>query len=117
MNRQQQFDAALDLLEQGKSEEARSALVQIAKSHGESAALFAKLGSIEWDLGRLTEAIVHFRKATHLAPQSETASLGLFHCLWENGEREAALEEVKRFQSVGDSEDYRNIVRDLNAAT
>jgi len=44
----------------------------------------------------------------------EAVSLGLFHTLWELEKRAEALEEIKRFQAVADSEDYRQIIREIN---
>jgi hypothetical protein len=41
-------------------------------------------------------------------------SKGLFHSLWKLGKQVEALEEVKRFQTISDSEDYREIVKEIN---
>jgi tetratricopeptide (TPR) repeat protein len=71
------------------------------------------LGHLYWKLDSLNDAINHFRKATILAPTMERASLGLFHCLWEQGNQVAALDEIKRFMAISDSEDYRKITREL----
>jgi hypothetical protein len=51
-------------------------------------------------------------KCTPISPASEAVSLiWPFHCLWQLGKREEALEEIKRFQSVSNSEGYREIVK------
>ena len=62
----------------------------------------------------LDEAICAFRRAVELALKLEAASLGLFHCLWELGRQEEAAEEIRRFMSVSDSEDYRKIIQEIN---
>jgi len=61
----------------------------------------------------LNEAASAFEHAVELAPKLEAVSKGLFHCLWEMGQRDKALEEIKRFQSISDSKDYREIIREI----
>ena len=61
------------------------------------------------------KAVAAFRRATELKPESETASLGLFHCLWEMGRKEEALDEIGRYLKIADCEDYRNILAEINA--
>jgi hypothetical protein len=58
------------------------------------------------------KALVCFREATRLSPRAEIPSLGLFHCLWDKGERGKAIAEASRFLSVADSEYYREILAD-----
>ena len=55
------------------------------------------------------KAIDLYKCAIKISPKSEHASLGLFHCLWDQGKTDEALEEMKRFMSISDSEDYREI--------
>ena len=61
------------------------------------------------------EAIAAFHCAIRLAPKAEGVSLNLFHYLWRLGKKDEALEEVKRFMSIGDSKDYREIVKERRA--
>jgi hypothetical protein len=49
-------------------------------------------------------------------PESEKISLGLFHCLWGRGKQEEALEEMRRFLTSADSEEYRLILENLPKA-
>jgi hypothetical protein len=49
-----------------------------------------------------------------MSPDLESVSKGLFHSLWKQGKLVEALEEVKRFQSISDSEDYQEIIREIN---
>jgi predicted Zn-dependent protease len=60
-------------------------------------------------------AIEHFQTAVKLAPTSELYSLGLFHIFWSLGRRDDAFKEMKRFMVVSDSEDYREIVAEINS--
>ena len=74
------------------------------------------IGEINWHQGRLANAIRWFGKATQAAPQSELASLGLFHALWEADKEDLAIREMKRFLRVSDSAEYRTIQRDLETS-
>jgi predicted Zn-dependent protease len=60
-------------------------------------------------------AIEHFQTAVKLAPTSELYSLGLFHIFWSQGRQDDAFNEMKRFMAVSDSEDYREIVTEINS--
>lgn len=108
------FDRAAKLVDVGDLAAAKSILVDLADCDSNSPAIFAVLGNVCWKLGELDEAVVSFRRAVELRPALEAASLGLFHSLWESGRQEEAVEEIKRFQSISDSEDYRRIVRQIN---
>jgi Zn/Cd-binding protein ZinT len=53
--------------------------------------------------------------AVKLAPTSELYSLGLFHIFWSEGRQEDAFNEMKRFMAISDSEEYREIVTEINS--
>jgi Flp pilus assembly protein TadD len=108
------FDRAVALIDDGRWHDALPLLTELSQAAGHAPAVHAKLGLVQWELGRLDEAIAAFRKAIALAPTSETASLGLFHCLWEYGRRDAAFDEMKRFLSLAESDEYREILRGIN---
>jgi tetratricopeptide (TPR) repeat protein len=113
---QQRFDEALLLKGQKRYAEAQRLLEQLALSEQTSAALYAVLGDVYWEQGLMDKAIEAFRTSTSLSPKSEAASLGLFHCLWEKGDQNAAISEARRFLSVVDSEEYRKTLQNLEAA-
>lgn len=54
-----------------------------------------------------------FSIAVQLSPTSEIISLGLFHCLWEQNKRVEAIKEMERYTTTAESEDYRNIKKEL----
>jgi predicted Zn-dependent protease len=62
--------------------------------------------------GRFVEAIEYGRQGTQLSPQSEKASLVLFHSLWNAGQRIEALDEMKRFLSANPSEEYSRMIKE-----
>jgi predicted Zn-dependent protease len=110
------FSEARNLRDSGNLPGARNVLLDLSKRDPTSPAIFSVLGDVCWEMELREEAANAFRQATRLSPKLEAASLGLFHCLRELGRQEEALEEVKRFQSVSDSEDYRKIVKAINDA-
>lgn len=111
---EKQFSEAVKLKKTGQFECAKKILLDLQEKDPQSTAILAVLGDICWDMQLLEEAVSTFRRAIELSPTLEAVSLGLFHCLWELGKHEEALEEVKRFQSLSDSEDYREIVKEIN---
>jgi len=76
-----------------------------AKLHGYLAAFL-------WRSGRFGEAIEPARLATVLTPQSERASLVLFHLLWKTGQRIEALDEMKRFLTGNTSGEYSRMIKE-----
>jgi tetratricopeptide (TPR) repeat protein len=115
MNDQQRFEEALLLKAEQRHAEALPILEQLEKVQPRSAALYAVLGDTYWELRLMDKAIAAFRFATVLSPKSETASLCLFHCLWELGEYDKAIVEAYRFLRLGDSEDYRAILMEIGS--
>jgi len=107
------FQEALALRDAGDLQAARDILLDLTQADGTSAAAFAVLGGIYWTLKDLDRAIPCFEEAIGLAPKAPVASLGLFHCLWEQGRINLAIAEMKRFMAVSDSSDYRMIISEM----
>lgn len=55
------------------------------------------MARVLWKLHRQEEAVEAYRQAIELKPDSEVASLGLYHTLMDCGRFDDALEEGKRF--------------------
>lgn len=113
------------LREEGQLQEALNLLLALRNSEPESPAVLCVLGHTYWDMRQLDDAIANFKRATEMRPTAGAASLGLFHCLWEQEKHYEALEEVKRFMAVADPNsthehtigaisDYRAIVNEIN---
>lgn len=111
------FTAAQKLRERGDFQAAKEILLDLSKKNPKSPAVFCVLGDIYWDMEFREEAIEAFRKAVHLSPKLEGPSLGLFHCLWQLTRYEEAFEEMKRFQTISDSKDYRAIIKAINESS
>ena len=105
------FRLAREQRDKGNQQAALELLHDLTTKDPNSAAILAALGALCWDMQLWVDAVNAFREALRLSPKLEAASLGLFHCLWELGRREAAMAELKRFQALSDSEDYRRIVK------
>jgi predicted Zn-dependent protease len=72
-------------------------------------------GYLAWILShrdRNREAIEHGRVAIQLEPTSERVSMLFFRVLWGAGERNDALNEVKRFTAIGHSDEYSRMLEE-----
>lgn len=100
---------ALLLNAQGQYEKATVLWKALCESYPQSAAAHAMLGYVLWEQKELAPAIQAFDKAVCLSPTSELASLGLFHTLFELGDRKSAEQEMKRYTALAKSEEYEAI--------
>jgi tetratricopeptide (TPR) repeat protein len=66
--------------------------------------------------GRYRDAIEHGKVAVQLSPRSERISLLFFRVLWAADQREQAMDEMRRFVTLEDSEEYAQIVLQLEQA-
>jgi predicted Zn-dependent protease len=107
---------AIDLKNQERYSEAAHILEQLRAENPQSASVHALLGHALWEQNQLNLAVPSFRKAVELSPQSETASLGLFHTLMELGDTRSAIAEMNRFMSIADSEEYKAIKKSIGAS-
>lgn len=72
-------------------------------------------GYLAWILsrnGQHRKAIEHGRVAIQLSPSSERVSMLLLRVLWAAGERNEALNEVKRFTAIGHSDEYSRMLEE-----
>ena len=109
-----QFAEASKLQDAGQLESAKNLLLELLEKDPQSTRILAALGLVCYELGALDEAVGVFKRAVELSPALEGVSKGLFHSLWKLEKRVEALEEIKRFQTISDSEDYREILKEIN---
>jgi predicted Zn-dependent protease len=107
------LDRAIKLNRQGKSADAIRLFKDLLQDHPDSAAAHGYLAGIYFEKGDLTASAKHFRAASVLNPQSETASLGLFHSLWDGGWAREAVKEMRRFLCTAASPRYDLLLHDL----
>jgi tetratricopeptide (TPR) repeat protein len=102
---------AIDLKNQKRYGEAAHALEELRETYPQSASVHGLLGHALWEQNELEKAVQAFRRAVKLSPESELASLGLFHTLMETGNRRGAFQEMDRFRRVADSAEYKAIAK------
>ena len=110
------FDEALRLRDQGNLGGAHDILSQLCKSDAATAAMFAVLGDVLWEMDCLSDAIHTFYRVTEMSPRSEVASLALFHSLFQAGRQDEAFGEMRRFLSIADSTEYETLLSDIQRA-
>ena len=110
----EQFAKAVKFERAGQLESAKRLLVDLAEQDPQSIPTLATLGHVCYQMELWDEAVTVFGGAVKLSPSLEAVSLGLFHSLWKLGKRVEALQEAKRFQSISDSEDYQEIIDEIN---
>jgi tetratricopeptide (TPR) repeat protein len=109
-----QMSEANKLCEAGQFESARKIYLDLSEKDPQSTRILAGLGLACMGMRALDEAVSVFKRAVELSPALEGVSKGLFHSLWNLERRVEALEELKRFQTISDSEDYTEIVKEIN---
>lgn len=109
-------NAALKLGRDGRYAEATASLASLARTHPESGAIRGVLGKLFYEAGDFAAAAKWFRQATRVSPESELASLGLYHSLWKSNRKRMALGEMSRFLSVAESAVYDDLLRGFAAA-
>ena len=115
----QVFDAITQVVELVADEkialatERLTALVAAFPKEGFAHAYLAWVLSLS---GRYRDAIEHGKVAVQLSPRSERVSLLFFRVLWAADERPQALDEMRRFVTLEDSEEYAQIVLALQQA-
>ncbi|MGB5389727.1 MAG: tetratricopeptide repeat protein, partial [Thermoanaerobaculia bacterium] len=107
------FEQALRLKEGGRIDDAIRLLERLTREHSKLAPAFLLLAGIYRDQKRFAEAAECFRVVTRLAPDSEVGSLGVFYSLWQLGELEEALEEMRSFLASHESQEYERLLRQL----
>lgn len=82
---------------------------------------YPQSGLAHWLLGGMYRTYLHdpqsavpyFETAVALAPKSKSASLGLFHSLYDLTRTKEATAEMRRFQALTDCTVYREILEDM----
>jgi len=110
----EQFAEATKFQDTGQLESAKKLLLELEKKDPQSTRILAALGLVCYELSHMEEAVSVFQRAVEISPTLEGVSKGLFHSLWKLERQVEALEEIKRFQTISDSEDYREILREIN---
>jgi predicted Zn-dependent protease len=95
-----------------KTESAIHLLTSLRADFPSAASILGYLAWFSLKVERFDEALQHSAEAVRLAPASERASLIYFHILWRSKRRTAALEEMLRFLSLRESDEYTNMIKE-----
>jgi predicted Zn-dependent protease len=110
------FKEAIQLKELGSLGASREILLDLYYANPTAFGVVVVLGEVCWEMGLMNEAVAYFEKGIEFRPESEAASLGLFHCLLEIGKNDEAFNEMRRFLTIADSDEYRRLLNDINRA-
>ncbi len=109
------FERAVELVKTGDLDEAEQLLTSLASAGDYQYEARKVLGTILLRTGRFDQAVDCFAELISESPGSESASLGLFHALWELGKTDEAFAEMRRYRATHESMEYRRLLRDLKA--
>ena len=108
------YKLAIEEYKREKYERAREMLLELEGKYPEDARVLGYLGCCHDVLGFPSEALEYFERAANQAPMEEWWSIGLFHCLWDKGDWNAAFQEAKRFRRASQASPlYDELIRDM----
>jgi tetratricopeptide (TPR) repeat protein len=108
-----EFNRALQLRDKGDLIGAASIFERLDKENPNQSVILGMWASIYFHLEDWKKALPLYQRTTQLKPKSELASFGLFHSLWNLGKQDEAFSEMRRFLSISDSEEYRQLIKDM----
>lgn len=101
-NIEEQLKKAKALLEEGKGEEARLALLEILQQDGKNPTALLMLGGVYFYEKKYAEAELVYQRLMQAEPGSGMISIALFNTLWKQGRHGEAAEEIRRFIAEAD---------------
>lgn len=104
------LEQARSLVESGKNDEARFCLLELLKDDPNNQAALLILGGSYFTDGKYSEAEMVFERLILMVPGEGKFSIALFNTLWKSGQTEEALEEIRRFLSIADSDKERETI-------
>jgi tetratricopeptide (TPR) repeat protein len=108
-----EFNRALKLRDQGDWLGAAEVFEQLNKENPNQSVILKMWASVYFHLEDWHKALPLYERAASLSPKSELSSLGLFHSLWNLGKQEEAFAEIRRFLSISDSKEYRQLIKEM----
>ena len=98
----ERLEQAKALLESGKGEEARLALLELLKENPSNPTALLMLGGVYFYEKKYAEAELVYERLMQSEPGSGMVSIALFNCLWQQGRHEEAAGEIRRFIAEAD---------------
>lgn len=109
-----EFRRALRLRDGGDLLGAAAIFERLDAAYPNKAAILGMWGSIYFHLKDWEHALPLYQRTVMLSPESELASLGLFHSLWHLGKRDEAFAEMRRFLSITESAEYSQLLGEMH---
>lgn len=108
------MEEAIRLRDDGRLGEAEQILVELSEQYPEDLAIVLVRAGILFTLRKFASSSLLFQRVASEKP-FRVGIEGLFHSLWKLGEHDRAFDEMRRFLSFSDSEDYRQLLSDMMA--
>lgn len=110
------LQAAIDLRDRGEIDHAIEILLDLVETTPERASVHGVLAGVYFEAESMALAAHHFKRASELSPGSELASRGLFHAYLELGQKEQAIQELRRFIAHRGSEEFEGLLEALTGS-
>ena len=111
-----QFKAAVQLMQQGKNQQALDIWQRLATQHGEIAQVHVNMGFSLYDLGLYTAARDAFIRAMEINDFQANAYYGLAICSEKLGDLEGALGAMRSYIHLAKGEQQADFVRKARSA-
>lgn len=112
-----EFKRAVALWRAGEDDAAKKLLERLVEEHPDSGAVYRTLAGIQYTHDEYRKALPNAEAAVRLAPDSEGASVLLFHCLNRCRYMERAFAEITRFRSRCHSDEYDRLLCEVRDGT
>ncbi len=100
--------------EAGQYQEALMDAENLSTEYPDVASVFGLAASMYFEADQFDKAAEKYKKATEISPKSEAASLGLFHSLWQMDKNDQAFDEMKRYMSIAQSDEYNELLTNFS---
>lgn len=112
---EERVKGAKALLEEGKGETARIALLELLKIEPNNATVLLMLGGAYFYEQKYAEAEMVYERLLQAEPGSGMVSIALFNTLWKQGRHAEAADEIRRFISMADPVTERETIKQYAA--
>jgi predicted Zn-dependent protease len=108
------LDKTIVLINKGQFKEASISLMPLLKKHPKSSLVCFVAAKFYYESGKYYSSSKYFKRLLLIKPDSEIASLGLFHSYFELGKIILGLREITRFCKNNKPKLYRTTIKELN---
>ena len=108
------FNKAIKLQNNNRHKNALKILFSLEAKYSKYSPLYGLIASSFYQTDDFKNSTKYFEKTLKLNPNSELASLGLFHSLLEIGKLKSAFLEMDRFLSSNKANLYKTTILEMN---